>query len=77
MAKAGLGTTVCRSGVLSPLIRLTVEAGKALAIGVKTDPASPVPGPLESDEDEDEEEETFLELDASEPPDQDGEQTHR
>lgn len=49
VTKAWVGTTVSQSDVLSAVIRTTVETGKAVAIGIKTDLAPPEP--LEGDDD--------------------------
>jgi hypothetical protein len=50
VAKAWVGTTVSQSDVLEALIRTTVESGKAVAIGIKTDLPLSLPEPPEEDE---------------------------
>ena len=70
VAKAWVGTTVSQSAVLSAVIRATVETGKAVAVGIKTDLAPTVPTPSQT-----EEETGLFRSDAPASPDEDEERT--
>jgi hypothetical protein len=72
VAKAWVGTTVGQSNALSRVIRSTVETGKAVAIGIKTDLIPSVPQPSDSEEGE-----GIFRSDAPEPPDENEERTSR
>jgi hypothetical protein len=51
VAKAWVGTTISQSDVLSAVMRTTLETGKAVAIGIKTDSAAKASEHLQGDGD--------------------------